>query len=533
MESRPIPNVAKCPEPLEQPLPRLLEKVLARALLVTASESGAILIVDEDTGDLAIECSALRGELLAEPPPRLLLRGARTPSIGFRTVDERQPVLCEDVHLERCALPIFRDSHSHLSAPIVSGGRVLGVIATESPRAAAHGPEAARALEELCAEVAVGVRRSLLQRDSSQRAGARGRGIMFCGISPAWEEAERRMERAADTNATVLLRGESGTGKELAAHAIHFMSRRARSRFVVVNCGAIPDGLLESELFGHVRGAFTGAATDRPGRFEEADGGTFFLDEVGELSLPLQVKLLRVLESGEVRRVGASGPQRRVDVRVIAATNRPLEQMIRDGSFREDLYYRLNVVSVRMPALREYREAIPAISRAMLREFAHLHGRAVRDLDPEALVPLLEHDFPGNLRELRNLIEQAVVLETSELLRPANLPEEVRSRRRPGEGDANDAVPSYREAVREFERGYLTDLLSRHHGDVPRAAVVAGVHRVQLYRMVRRHGLDLGGFRLEEAVAQTLPASRRSAIVLTLPTSAALLPHGARRGLPD
>jgi transcriptional regulator with PAS, ATPase and Fis domain len=328
---------------------------------------------------------------------------------------------------------------------------------------------------------------------------------MIRGLSPAWRDVEHRIERAASTHATVLLRGESGTGKELVAHAIHGASPRARQRFVTVNCGAIPETLLESELFGHARGAFTGAVSDKPGRFEEADGATLFLDEVGELTPALQVKLLRALESGEVARLGATGPARRVDVRIITATNRPLEAMIREGTFREDLYYRLNVVSIRLPPLREYREAIPPLARALLREFAEAYGRPVRDLQPDTEAALLAHDYPGNVRELRNLIEQAVVLETSESLRPESLPDELRNRAAGSAARArSEGPPVYREAARLFEREYLAEVLRRCQGDVARAADLAGLHRVQLYRMIRRQDLNLADFRLAEPVARRL-----------------------------
>ncbi|HWP34040.1 MAG TPA: sigma-54 dependent transcriptional regulator, partial [Thermodesulfobacteriota bacterium] len=232
---------------------------------------------------------------------------------------------------------------------------------------------------------------------------------VLIGVSPAMQEVYKQIGRVAEKDVTVLIRGESGTGKELVARAIYRHSRRADRPFVIVNCAAIPDSLLESELFGYERGAFTGATGRHAGRFEQADGGTLFLDEIGDLSLATQAKLLRVLQEGEVTRLGG-GETRRVDVRVICATNRDLEAALRAGTFREDLYYRLNVITISLPPLRERREDIPLLVAHFLDRFGRELGRPVRGLEPAAMAAAQAYAWPGNVRELENTLKRAVLL---------------------------------------------------------------------------------------------------------------------------
>jgi transcriptional regulator with PAS, ATPase and Fis domain len=293
------------------------------------------------------------------------------------------------------------------------------------------------------------------------------------------------LERVAPTETTVLIQGETGTGKEVVARAIHDASARAKAPFVAVDCGAIADNLIESELFGHVRGAFSGAMSDREGLFEEADHGTLFLDEIGELPLPLQPKLLRALEGRQVRRVG-SNSMRPIDVRVVAATNRPLAQAVNLGTFREDLYYRLAVVDLALPPLRARREDIPGLAQHFLERFA-----GTSQLPPDLLATLLSRSWPGNVRELRNYIEQRVSVGlTSD-------PASVRQPPRVALPPALEAlVPSdlplkdAREAWMEsFERSYVRTLLKKSGGNITRAAELAGVNRRFLYRLMERLGM--------------------------------------------
>ena len=239
--------------------------------------------------------------------------------------------------------------------------------------------------------------------------------------SPKMEEVMGLVARVAPSQATVLIRGESGTGKELIANAIHYASPRSGKPFVKVSCSAIPETLLESELFGHEKGAFTGAVQRRIGRFEEADGGTIFLDEIGELSPGIQVKLLRILQEKEFQRLG-SNLSLKTDVRVIAATHRNLEEAMKKGHFREDLYYRLNVISIQLPPLRERREDIPLLIDYFLKKYSEENQKKISDISKEARTLLLRHPYPGNVRELENLIERAVVLCRGEIITTQDLP---------------------------------------------------------------------------------------------------------------
>jgi DNA-binding NtrC family response regulator len=300
------------------------------------------------------------------------------------------------------------------------------------------------------------------------------------------------LERVADTDSTVLVEGESGTGKELTARALHGSSSRSGGLFVAVDCGALPENLIESELFGHARGAFTGAATAKPGLFEEADGGTLFLDEVGELPLELQPKLLRALETRSVRRLGESQP-RSFDVRLVAATNRNLACEVAEGRFREDLYFRLSVIRVRMPSLRERREEIPRL----VAHFIDTLGRDPSEgiVDPSVMAMLREYPWPGNVRELRNVVERLVLLPGMQpefyLDGGAVAPDEER-----GGGPALDLEQGFHEGKRlwteRFEREYLARQLARCKGNISELARVSGLSRQSCHRLLSRFGLGSG-----------------------------------------
>ncbi|MFT3912773.1 MAG: sigma-54 dependent transcriptional regulator [Anaeromyxobacteraceae bacterium] len=305
------------------------------------------------------------------------------------------------------------------------------------------------------------------------------------GRSAAMQELLERVERVAATDATVLVTGESGTGKELVARAIHVASRRNARPFVPVNCAAITETLLESELFGHARGAFTGATRARRGVFEEADGGTLLIDEIGETSPGFQAKLLRALQEGEIRRVGESTAVK-VDVRVIAATNQDLRRAITEKRFREDLYYRLNVVPLRIPPLRERREDVPLLAAHFLAEWGKRTGER-KVLSPEALAALADHDWPGNVRELQNAIEQAAALSAGETLGEADVRiEGVRVARAPEDG----RVLTLGEAVDEAERRAIEAALLRCEGDLTRVARELAVSSTTLWRKMKRLGIE-------------------------------------------
>ena len=298
--------------------------------------------------------------------------------------------------------------------------------------------------------------------------------------SPAMDALLAEARLAAQSEASVLIQGESGTGKELLARAIHRASPRRGKPFVAINCGAIPAELLESELFGHVKGAFTGAGRDHPGLFVSAEGGTVFLDEIGDMPPPLQVKLLRVLQEGEVRPVGAT-ETRPVDVRILSATHRDLEAAIASGEFREDLYYRLNVVSLTLPPLRERREDIPLLARHFLAELTDKYQRNIGGFAPDALEMLVAADWPGNIRQLHNVLEQSVALCTTPTI-PATLVARA-LRDKPAE------IQPLAEARNAFERDYLITLLKLTRGQVSEVARLAGRNRTEVYRLLQRHGL--------------------------------------------
>jgi two-component system response regulator GlrR len=304
--------------------------------------------------------------------------------------------------------------------------------------------------------------------------------------SSKMEDLLRQAKLVADSDASILIYGESGTGKELLARAIHRASRRADQPFVAVNCGAIPADLLESELFGHARGAFTGAIQSHKGLFQSADGGTLLLDEIGDMPLPLQVKLLRVLQEGEVRPVGATQAIP-VDVRVISATHRNLDAQRASGQFREDLYYRLNVVSLQLPPLSERREDIPLLATYTLRKLAERYRKPVPTLAPDAMALLVAAPWPGNVRQLVNLLEQAVALNPTAVI-PASLVQHALKE------DAAALIP-FEEARKTFERDYLVRLLKITGGNVTQAAQMAKRNRTEFYKLLQRHRLEPAMFK--------------------------------------
>jgi len=338
-------------------------------------------------------------------------------------------------------------------------------------------------------EIRATVRRALGRQAEAQAelpaAGEELGGVV--GRSPAMVEVYKTVARVAMARSTVLVLGESGTGKELIARAIHENSPRRKRPFVAVDCGALTETLLESELFGHVRGAFTGAVADSPGLFAEADGGTIFLDEIGDVSPALQGKLLRVLQEHQIRPVGGS-MVRTVDVRVIAATNRDLATAVANGRFREDLYYRLKVVTMQLPPLRERREDIPLLVDHLVRRAARECRKTVTGVSEAALALLCAYQWPGNVRELAHVLERGVALAQHEILTAEDLPGEVR------QTPASVAPPeSDRPTLAELKRRYVQRIYEENGGNVSRAAAVLGVDRRSLYRMLQRYGVTPRG----------------------------------------
>ena len=304
----------------------------------------------------------------------------------------------------------------------------------------------------------------------------------FLGRSPAMKDVFATIDKVARTDASILLLGENGTGKELAAREIHRRSQRHREAFVGVDMSAVPETLFESELFGHVKGAFTDAREDRAGRFETASGGTLFLDEIGNLSLPLQAKILTALENRQVVRVGSNRPAA-IDVRLICATNRPVHQMVAENRFRQDLLYRINTIEVRVPPLRERREDIPLLAEHFLSAYCHKYGRPLKTAGPAALLKLGVYAWPGNVRELQHAVERAVIMSEAAVLEPGDFLL----------GDTESAPAAAPTAaatsLEDIERRHVERTLNKHGGNVSKAARELGISRAALYRRLEKHGL--------------------------------------------
>ena len=306
------------------------------------------------------------------------------------------------------------------------------------------------------------------------------------GRSPQMLQVYKTIARVAESRSTVLVTGESGTGKELIARAIHFNSPRAARPFVAVDCSSLAETLLESELFGHVRGAFTGAVAAKKGLFEEADRGTCFVDEIGDISLAMQAKLLRVLQEHEIKRVGGTETIK-IDVRIVAATNQNLEALVTEKKFREDLFYRLNVVSIHLPSLRERPEDVPLLADHFLRKYASQNNKPVSRISPEAMDLLVRHRWPGNVRELENVIERAAILSGTNLILPEDLPRRLQME--PAQMSLS-SLPS-RMPLSELEKLYIQKVLEETGGNKKKAADILGIDRRTLYRMATRLGLTI------------------------------------------
>jgi two-component system nitrogen regulation response regulator NtrX len=338
--------------------------------------------------------------------------------------------------------------------------------------------------EKLLLTIRHALERSRLERENRELRAKSIRANEILGSSAPIQRLKEQIQVAAPTNGWVLITGENGTGKEMVAKQLHVHSRRADGPFVEVNCAAIPEELIESELFGHEKGAFTGAIAQKRGRFELANGGTIFLDEIGDMSLRTQAKILRILQEHKFERVGGTETIE-VDVRVIAATNKSLEKEIQEGKFREDLYYRLNVIPFHVPPLRERREDIPVLVKAFAEEFCVESGVKPKPVTGRALALLQSYAWPGNVRELRNLVERLVLMTPGPRIRAQDLPEELRSGARPAEMSG----ASLEDARREFERRFLLARLEENGWNVSRTAEAIGIARESLSRKMRSYKL--------------------------------------------
>jgi DNA-binding NtrC family response regulator len=323
--------------------------------------------------------------------------------------------------------------------------------------------------------------------------------------SPAMKAVFDKVRLVSTTESTVLLTGETGTGKGVVANLIHRHSRRSEKQFIPVHCGAIPDTLLESELFGHEKGAFTGADRRKLGKFEIAHGGTIFLDEIGTISSPMQIKLLKILEDRTFQRVGGEATIT-ADVRILVATNANLEEMCDEGSFRRDLYYRLHVFPIEIPPLRERKEDIPQLVVNFLERLNKFSLKNIFDIDPKVMEALMAYDWPGNIRELENLIERAYVIETSPIMTPKSFPDEFFSGKRRLENNFIDtSIPlekARRSVLERFERHYLVELLTINRGRINRTADAAGIGVRQLHKLMIKHGIRKEDFKQSSSFSQ-------------------------------
>ncbi len=472
----------------------LEREIVELALQHTAARHGAIFLWDERAKGLAIDFHIVEGLVVTLPGVVLRRQPRGTPNgIAFEALDRNEVYLCSETRDDPNYAPYFLEVRSVLAVPIAYQRRAIGVITVSSRRPHAFDHTHVTALEELAKSSGKFLRRAQLYRATRRDD---QRPFLIKGISPEWLEVERRIEQVSATEAAVLIHGESGTGKELVARAIHFNSRREGKPFITVNCAAIPETMLESVLFGHVAGAFTGATFDKLGEFQKAHGGTLFLDEVGELPMPLQAKVLRAVELGEVQPLGSNKPPQHVDVRLLCATHRDLPRMAEEGKFRADLYYRLSVMTMELPPLRSYKDNLEVLTHVFVQEAARRHGKPAPRVSPAALATLAAHDFPGNVRELKNAIEHAVIMAAGDEIQPHDLPASIRA---PTSAQTSPAPQQRRKTLRELreewlaplERRWLSSLLAECDGNVRKAAREAGIDTVTMYRLLRKRGLQL------------------------------------------
>lgn len=413
---------------------------------------------------------------------------AHDPAAAMRTVHERiVDLLLLDIRLgEIDGLAFYRKLQSDgINVPVIfiSGHATL----TEAAQAVKLGGFDFLEKPFTTEKLAVSVRRCLeyMQLERRVRAAeARSHVPQIVGDSPSVRKLVSEILRVAETNATVLITGESGTGKELVANSIHAHSARHDATFVKVNCSAIPENLIESELFGHERGAFTGAAGARRGLFEVAHRGTIFLDEIADLALSAQAKILRVLQSGEIQKVGAERSIK-VDVRVLSGTHKDLKKAVANGTFREDLYYRLNVVPVRVPSLRERAEDIPLLVRVIAQRLCEKNNLKEKQIDEEVLWELKRYAWPGNVRELENVLERMLIM-SAEHITVVNLPDDLFTT----EADTANTSSALREFRDKTEREYIIAVLRKHNGNVSQAAVELGVRRPYLHKRMGVLGIE-------------------------------------------
>jgi len=460
----------------------LLEALLDGAIEATGADKGFVVLLRDDKTEVRAARN-LRQENLPDAVRHL------SDSIIARVIESKRPLIVQDathdMMFKAAASVMNLRLCSVMCAPLIAGGDLLGLIYLGNDRVAnLFEPRTMDVLSVFASQASLILQNALLletlrtdnaeleKKLKSQRFGE------IIGSCASMLDVYRKVSKVAPTDISVLITGETGTGKELIAREIHNRSSRATGPFVVINCGAIPENLMESELFGHVKGAFTGAVSTRMGKFQSANGGTLFLDEIGELPLNLQVKLLRALQERVVTKVGDSKPEP-VNIRVLAATNRDLEEEIRKGGFREDLYYRLNVVNLFLPPLRERGDDVVVIARLLLQKHGPEMNPAVRGFTPNALIAIRKYDWPGNVRQLENRVKKALVLCDRSLLGPEDLDLHP---------EALQTIVPLEKAKEDFQRRYILEVLERNNGNRTKTARDLGVDPRTIFRYLEREG---------------------------------------------
>ena len=465
-----------------QDLHELLGALLDSVIEVTHAGKGFVILLEENTPRVVVARNVAQQNL---PDAVRQL----SDSILAKVIETRRPLIVSDALHDT----MFRGAESVMNlrlcsvmcAPLVAQAQLLGLLYVGNDNVVNLFEETSLDVLTVFAGQAALILQSALLLDQlksdrdqiKQQLETRRFGDII-GTSPVLLEVFRKVEKVASTDISVLITGETGTGKELIAREVHRRSPRGNGPFIAVNCGAIPENLMESELFGHVRGAFTGAVVTRGGRFQAANGGTLFLDEIGELPLQLQVKLLRALQERVVTKVGDTKPER-VDIRVLAATHRNLEDSIRAGTFREDLYYRLNVVQLHLPPLRERGEDLAVLAKFLLDKYAKEFGSKVRGFTPNALIAINKYDWPGNVRQLENRLKKAIVLCDKTLIGPEDLDLQP---------EAISPILTLTQAREEFQRRYILEVLERNNGNRTKTARDLGVDPRTIFRYLEREG---------------------------------------------
>lgn len=458
-----------------------------------------VLVVDDEEGMLEV-CS----DILRKLPDAEVVTERRSERAAERLASESFYLLIADIRMPGISgvelLRIARQNDPYLPVLMLTAFPTVETAVESMKLGAADYITKPFLPDDLLATV----RRLLEQRQLREENRVLQRMVErpYCfdeivGKSSAMQKVFETIQQISEAEVDVLITGETGTGKELVARSIHKRSQRKNGRFVPVDCGAIPADLLESEFFGHEKGAFTGAHNRRMGLLEFANLGTFFLDEIGELSLPLQAKLLRVLQERRIRRVGGQ-EEVEVNVRVIAATGRDLATEIRERRFREDLYYRINVARIELPSLRDRQEDIPLLMNRFLEQYARELGKERLKIDPGAIEILTDYPWPGNVRELQNVLRRTLTMMRHDVLSPDDLPDEILAQAAQHGSNRHDRGSFFRlrnQRLDAFEREYLTHLLASHQGDVNSAAGEAQVPRATFYRLLKKHNLDPDGFR--------------------------------------